>query len=78
MANRRKRFPDSSEAERAVNINEAIWRKSSYSGGAQSSECVEVAALDVRAGVRDTKDRDRGHLEVQPASWRALLGAIKG
>lgn len=60
-----------------MRTNNAVWRKSSYSNGAEVGECVEVAPLTAHTGVRDTKDRSRGHLEVTPASWTALLAAIK-
>lgn len=60
-----------------MNIDNAAWRKSSYSAGTETGECVEVAPLDARAGVRDTKDRSRGHLEIPSDSWTVLLAAIK-
>ncbi|MGA4539924.1 DUF397 domain-containing protein [Uniformispora flossi] len=60
-----------------MSINDAAWRKSSYSGDAQSSECVEVAPLEAVTGVRDTKARDRGHLEASPVAWSAFLGTLR-
>ncbi|GAA1967910.1 DUF397 domain-containing protein [Amycolatopsis minnesotensis] len=45
------------------------WRKSSHSG--QESDCVEVR-LAPTVGVRDTKDRDSGYLDVAPAAWVAF------
>lgn len=60
-----------------MSINDAAWRKSSYSGDAQSSECVEVAPLEAVAGVRDTKARDRGHIEASPAAWCAFLTGLR-
>lgn len=60
-----------------MSINDAAWRKSSYSGDAQSSECVEVAPLEARTGVRDTKARDRGHFEASPVAWQSLLAALR-
>lgn len=49
------------------------WRKSSYSTGSQTSECVEVGCGAGVIGVRDTKDRERGRLVVSRAAWRTFL-----
>ncbi|MGW0662519.1 DUF397 domain-containing protein [Streptodolium elevatio] len=57
--------------------NEFAWRTSSYSGNAEASECVEVAACASVTGVRDTKDGGRGNLTVPNRSWPAFLSAIK-
>lgn len=52
-----------------------IFRKSSYSQGA-TENCVEVADLPTGgAAVRDTQNRELGHLEVSAAEWAALLWA---
>ncbi|MYS83454.1 DUF397 domain-containing protein [Streptomyces sp. SID5474] len=51
------------------------WRKASHSSGSES--CVEVAPLPASTGIRDTKDRERGHLEIGPAAWDELLRAIR-
>ncbi|MGC0418285.1 DUF397 domain-containing protein [Embleya sp. AB8] len=58
-----------------MNIDERSWRKSRYSNG--NASCVEVAPLPASTGIRDTKDRSRGHLEAGPAAWRELLNALK-
>ncbi|MFE9245735.1 DUF397 domain-containing protein [Nocardiopsis sp. NPDC006938] len=50
------------------------FRKSSYSGG-QTQDCVEVADLPGASAVRDTQNRDAGHLEFPTAEWTALLHA---
>jgi len=60
-----------------MTLDHVAWRKSSYSNGAEVGECVEVAPLDDRTGVRDTKDRARGHLEIAPGSWAAFLAAVR-
>jgi hypothetical protein len=52
------------------------WRKSSYSG--QANTCVEVADLpDGGRLVRDTKDRDGGTLRFTAAEWYQFTEAIK-
>lgn len=57
-------------------MNEARWRKSSYSGG--QGNCVEVADHDGRVLVRDTQDRQGPALKVTPAAWRKLVAQVKG
>lgn len=52
---------------------ELAWFKSSYSSG-EGGECVEVAAGVVGVHVRDTKDRDRGTVDVPPSAWSAFVG----
>ena len=54
----------------------AAWRKSSHSGGA-ANECVEVAPLTDLTGVRDTKDRGRGHIEFPRSAWAAMTVDLK-
>ncbi|MEV8615936.1 DUF397 domain-containing protein [Amycolatopsis sp. NPDC051373] len=52
------------------------WRKSSRSSGG-SNNCVEVAvSATPRVGVRDTKDREAGHLTVTSEAWSAFLGQL--
>ncbi|MEC3973736.1 DUF397 domain-containing protein [Amycolatopsis sp. H20-H5] len=50
---------------------EVRWFKSSYSGGG-NDECVEVA-ISATVGVRDTKDRDSGALDLPVTAWEAFL-----
>ncbi|GCE02379.1 DUF397 domain-containing protein [Embleya hyalina] len=59
-----------------MNIDNFAWRKASRSTGNQS--CVEVAPLPTSTGVRDTKDRRRGHLQISPAAWIELLRGLRG
>lgn len=52
------------------------WYKSSYSnesGGA----CVEVAESPDSVFVRDTQNRDLGHLGFAPAEWVAFLADLR-
>jgi Domain of unknown function (DUF397) len=60
-----------------VDLSNAIWRKSSYSGG-NGGDCVEIAddVLGVVA-VRDSKDPGGPVLEFGPDDWRAFTAAIK-
>jgi hypothetical protein len=51
----------------------AEWKTSSYTG--EQGNCVEVK-LTLVVGVRDTKNRAAGSLEVPGSAWRALLGNL--
>ncbi|GGM92426.1 hypothetical protein GCM10011609_32360 [Lentzea pudingi] len=48
------------------------WRTSSYSGGAEDSNCVEVS-LSHHALVRDSKNASGGVLAFSAPAWRSLL-----
>lgn len=51
------------------------WRTSSYT---ETQNCVEVADNDPqKVVVRDTKARNRGTIEVQPATWTAFVEHAK-
>jgi hypothetical protein len=55
----------------------ATWFKSSHSGG-NGAECVEVAEVPGRVGVRDSKARGHGPiLTFEPAGWRAFVAAVR-
>ena len=58
-------------------LNDAAWRKSSYSNQA-GGDCVEVAAgfPDVMP-VRDSKTPHGPALIFQAASWTAFVGELK-
>jgi hypothetical protein len=51
------------------------WRKSSYSGGAEDSNCVEVS-LSHDALVRDSKNASGDVLAFSTHAWSALVGWI--
>lgn len=51
------------------------WHKSSYSTAA--NECVEVREHVSGADVRDTVNRDLGHLTVPRAEWAALIAQVR-
>ncbi|WP_329235056.1 DUF397 domain-containing protein [Streptomyces canus] len=59
---------------RDVDLKDARWRKSSYSGGA--NDCVEVAELREAVALRDSKDIDRRPLLFSKAAMRALVNEI--
>jgi Domain of unknown function (DUF397) len=52
----------------------ASWRKSTYSG---LNGCVEVAFVDGKVAVRDSKDRQGPVLFFSPAEWQAFLDGLK-
>lgn len=49
---------------------ESSWRTSSYT---QQQNCVEVADAPGLFAVRDSKNREAGHLEFSAPEWAALL-----
>lgn len=54
------------------------WRKSSYSGGSGSGNCVEVAGTPPGAvAVRDSKNPAAGAVTIDDSAWCSLLAAIK-
>jgi hypothetical protein len=54
----------------------AMWRKSSYSGGS-GGDCVEVRDDTGRVLVRDTKDRTGPVLPFTPQAWRRFADQVK-
>jgi hypothetical protein len=60
-----------------MDLTEAEWRKSSFSG-TSGGQCVEVAAnLPGIVAVRDSKHPDGGALTFSPESWTAFLSGIR-
>jgi hypothetical protein len=55
-------------------VDKRSWHKSSYSGN--QGACVEVRE-GVVTGIRDTQNRDLGHLTAQAFEWTALLAAVR-
>ncbi|WP_338740512.1 DUF397 domain-containing protein [Actinomadura luteofluorescens] len=53
------------------------WRKSSYSGGGNDDACVELAELEGRVWVRDSKDPDGERLAFGREAFGGLLGRVK-
>ncbi|GAB3462166.1 hypothetical protein GCM10027570_48490 [Streptomonospora sediminis] len=58
-------------------ILDETWRTSSYSN-TKGGECVEIAATSEHGtAVRDTQNRDAGHLVMSSDAWTAFLTAVK-
>jgi Domain of unknown function (DUF397) len=53
-----------------------VWRKSSRSN-TQGNECVELADLGTKVGVRDSKTPAAGHLTLAPEAFAALVTRLK-
>ncbi|NKE60044.1 DUF397 domain-containing protein [Lentzea sp. PSKA42] len=51
------------------------WRKSSYTGGAEDSNCVEVS-LAHDALVRDSKNASGDVLAFSSPAWKALIRSL--
>lgn len=59
-----------------ADLPNAAWRKSRHSAG-NGGDCVEVATVDRRVAVRDSKDPDGPALMFTPAEWAAFLAGAK-
>jgi hypothetical protein len=57
-----------------VNMADAAWRKSTYSA---ESDCVEVAFVDERVAVRDSKDRRGPMLVFSRGEWEAFVAGVR-
>jgi hypothetical protein len=55
-------------------IPDYLFRKSTYS---QPQNCVEVADLPGGSAVRDTQNREAGHLMFGPQEWAGLVAAVR-
>ncbi|MEV7000098.1 DUF397 domain-containing protein [Streptomyces sp. NPDC093982] len=53
------------------------WRKSSYSGGGEGNDCVEIATLPDRIAVRDSKAPAHGTLTVPAEAFAPFIEALK-
>lgn len=60
----------------AIDLSNAVWRKASYSGG-NGGNCVEVAGVDSRFAVRDSKDPDGPVLSFNANDWVAFLADLR-
>ncbi|GAA1576604.1 hypothetical protein GCM10009678_69120 [Actinomadura kijaniata] len=59
-----------------MDLSKAKWRKSSLSSDSGDA-CIEVAADASVAGIRDSKDPDRGAILLNRTEARALAARIK-
>jgi hypothetical protein len=60
-----------------MDLTNAEWRKSSFSGG-NGGGCVEVARnLPGAVAVRDSKDPRGPALIITPDEWRAFLDGVR-
>jgi hypothetical protein len=57
--------------------DDALWFKSSYSGGA-GSDCVETAIQAHAVRVRDSKDPAGPQIGMTPTAWCVFLGGVTG
>ncbi|MFK0114487.1 DUF397 domain-containing protein [Streptomyces sp. NPDC090994] len=57
--------------------SDLAWFKSSYSSGAETDSCVEIATTPGRVHVRDSKHRDAigPCLAIAPQAWAAFVTA---
>jgi hypothetical protein len=53
------------------------WKKSSYSGGGEGNDCVEVASTPTRISIRDSKIPARGTLTFPVAAFSPFVEALK-
>ncbi|MCP2339425.1 DUF397 domain-containing protein [Actinomadura rupiterrae] len=53
------------------------WRKSSYSGGADDEQCIELGRLAATVGLRDSKNPSVGHLSLTVAEFGGLVERIR-
>jgi hypothetical protein len=53
------------------------WQKSSFSGGGEGNDSVEIANLPTRIAVRDSKAPAEGVLSFPPGSFTAFVEALK-
>ena len=58
-----------------MDLADARWRKSSYSGS--ESDCVEVAFVGDEVATRDSKNPDGPALVFTRAEWATFLNALR-
>jgi hypothetical protein len=57
-----------------VDLSRAAWRKSARSG---NNGCIEVAFVEDRVAVRDSKDRSGPVLVFTAHEWEAFVGGVR-
>jgi hypothetical protein len=58
-------------------INPDNWRKSSYSGGGDGNECVEIANSPTHTAIRDSKTPSRATLTFPTGAFTTFVEALK-
>ncbi|MEU1403261.1 DUF397 domain-containing protein [Streptomyces sp. NPDC005728] len=58
-------------------ITPTPWKKSSFSGGGEGNDCVEVADLDSHISIRDSKAPARAVLTFPTAAFTPFIEALK-
>ncbi|MGJ5755685.1 uncharacterized protein DUF397 [Streptomyces puniciscabiei] len=53
------------------------WKKSSFSGGGEGNDCVEVADLDTHIAIRDSKAPARATLTVPVGAFAHFIRDLK-
>ncbi|MCZ4608233.1 DUF397 domain-containing protein [Streptomyces sp. Lzd4kr] len=53
------------------------WRKSTYSGGGDGNNCVEIADSPTHISIRDSKAPARATLTFPPGAFAAFLDNLK-
>ncbi|KUM92148.1 hypothetical protein AQI88_33335 [Streptomyces cellostaticus] len=53
------------------------WRKSSYSGGGDGNNCVEIADRRTHISIRDSKTPSRATLTFPPGAFTPFIEALK-
>ncbi|MFD4976056.1 DUF397 domain-containing protein [Streptomyces sp. NPDC058424] len=54
------------------------WRKSSYSGGGEGDNCVEIANSPTHTAIRDSKAPAGGTVTLPAEAFTSFLEALKG
>ncbi|MFG2016831.1 DUF397 domain-containing protein [Actinomadura geliboluensis] len=54
-----------------------VWRKSSYSGGADDAACVEAAAVRGGVEIRDPRNPNGDHHSVTASAFTGLVRRIR-
>ncbi|MFF5538376.1 DUF397 domain-containing protein [Streptomyces cinerochromogenes] len=53
------------------------WKKSSFSGGGEGNDCVEVADMDTHISIRDSKAPTRATLTFPARAFTPFIEALK-
>jgi hypothetical protein len=53
------------------------WRKSSYSGGGDGNNCVEIAARPTHIAIRDSKTPARATVTIPTGAFTTFVEALK-